>query len=103
MAKKTWRKALDAAKERGKFLDSDNDAAGQWLTCAVGERVGKYSIDRLGNDSWPYPQALDLRELGEGFAMAVMRNNVYEAESLYKKIQAWFRRSAKRRKARQEA
>ena len=98
MAKKTWRERLTRAKRRGRFLNEDRRTACSWTTCAVGEHQGEF---KPGFHTVPYSDVL--RGLGRGFTNAVWDGTVDEAESLYEKIQAWFRRSAKRRKARQEA
>ena len=102
MAEKTWRKRLTRAKRQGEFLDMDRWAANSWLTCAVGEHEDEFQL--LSNEMAANgPRGVALRGLGWAFTRAINRNDIEKAESLYKQIQAWFQRSAKRRKARQEA
>lgn len=97
MAEKTWRERLDGAKKRKRFLLTDRAAARVWDSCAVGEHKGEYEGTVLG------PNNAQLDSLGTGFSHAINHDEIENAEAIYKKIQAWFRRSAKRRKARQEA
>lgn len=77
-----WYERIQAAKVTGKFAYDDYYVAGNWATCAVGERIGN-----MVNISMNDPRRCGLITLGCSFAAAIVQNNVEQVEQLYNKIQ----------------
>lgn len=41
----TWEKRIDKAEERGYFTTKDNEDAGSWMSCAVGEGTKRHNMN----------------------------------------------------------
>ena len=87
---KTWAERNEAAKKRGHYTKDDKDRVERWPTCAVGEHHGEYKRWRAGRSVTPASSVL--RDLGSAFAGTVDDDDIAEAELVYARIQAWFRR-----------
>lgn len=72
----TWEERLIEAEKVGFFTDEDEELAGSYATCAVGER--HYIVPKLGS-------VLD--RLGMLFDIAVTRGNIALAWEAYRDIQ----------------
>ena len=94
----TWRERVQAARERGGFLPEDRVAAGEWLTCAVGEHHAQYPDVVIYEKHWAFPAPalipadFALNVLGGngshcGFSDAVGRNDFDLAEQLLDQIE----------------
>lgn len=84
--RKPWSERIEAAEKRGRFTAFEAKLAGEWSSCAIGERWG-------GRYFWIQPgmsKAAKDREddLGVNFAYAVGVNNIPEAKRIFAAIQA---------------
>ena len=67
-----WRVRITRARDRGQFTDKDRDDAGEWYSCAVGER------SKGNRDEPQYPGVVYVA--GIAFSDAVHKDNFDEAE-----------------------
>lgn len=72
---KFWRDRADAANERGYFDQADYNDAGQWETCAVGEKVKLFPAVVILQRGWSQPRDRVLYRLGIAFNDAVTANH----------------------------
>lgn len=73
----TWEERLIEAEKVGFFTDEDEELAGSYETCAVGERH-HIGIPKLGTE---------LYRLGMLFNIAVIHGNIALAWEIYRDIQ----------------
>ena len=87
----TWSERLDRVEKAEQFTLEDQELSRKWVTCAVGEKRGKYREEedyQLGYEGCP--ESTELLGLGARFCFAVDTNNMPSARNLYNEIQQYF-------------
>lgn len=77
-----WPVRIAEARKRGEFTEEDNDAAGDWVTCACGHQDAGIPRNPIG-----CPLDKELDDLGMHFYSAVCDNNFDKAEDILVSIQ----------------
>ena len=78
-----WKIRIQHAKIRERFTDEDKTRALDWITCAVGEKLGhnKELIDKETKSGYA------LLKFGSEFYKAVKVSNISKAKRIYDEIQ----------------
>jgi len=89
-----WKQRIDRAKKEDRFTKKDYKLAGEFNTCALGEKLHlrtrfKYSMDIKGKFRMKYGTYSGTRmyDLGMKFYRFVKDDNIKQAEQIYNKIQ----------------
>ena len=81
----SWAVRLERAEKRGKFTDFEIQRAGEYLTCAIGER---HSFPQGDEDEFHSTLTKEETELGYEFYYMMTKQNIPEAKRIYAEIQA---------------
>ena len=86
MNRKIWDTRIEEAMKRGKFLNKDKTASGQWTCCSVSER------DIIPDDKGYFWVMKNLRteviDLGNSFDNAVVTDKVELAKKIHQQIKS---------------
>ena len=86
MARQVWDVRIDKAIKRGRFINEDKEASGQWDCCSIGER------DIIPDDQGMLWVMRNLRteviDLGNSFDNAVVADKVELAKKIHEQIKA---------------
>ena len=82
-----WKARLARAEKAGYFTNLDLRLAGQWASCALGERSAQLIGERLSDDLPGIPDFITLEALE--FVGAVELDAMSDARAAYDAIQAW--------------
>ena len=95
-----WSDRIKRAEKRGEFNAADERLAGNYETCAIGERVGDLIADGITPDLVPsfhtgkgrdvdVPRRSSMRTHAIHFHWAILDNKLGAAATRYAAIQAW--------------